>query len=124
MKNKNLSITALLGLIAVVLGAFGAHTLKDKIGIDALNNFETGVRYQMFHVMVLLFVNIYIGFSNKVKNTISLFFFFGILFFSGSLYAISALGINPKSIWFITPLGGLFFVLGWLKLSISFFRGK
>lgn len=124
MKNKNLSIAAFLGLIAVVLGAFGAHTLKDKIGIDALNNFETGVRYQMFHVMVLLFVNIYIGFSNKVKNTISLFFFFGILFFSGSLYAISALGINPKSIWFITPLGGLFFVLGWLKLSISFFRGK
>ena len=124
MKNKNLSIAALLGLIAVVLGAFGAHTLKDKIGIDALSNFETGVRYQMYHVIVLLFVNMFTSFSSKIKNGISLFFFFGILFFSGSLYAISALGINPKSIWFITPLGGLLLALGWIKLSISFFKSK
>ena len=124
MKDKNLFITALLGLIAVVLGAFGAHTLKAKIGVDLLTTFETGVRYQMYHVIVLLVINMYTGFSVKVKNYISLFFFLGILFFSGSLYAISAVGINPKSIWFITPLGGLFFILGWLKLSISFFRTK
>lgn len=124
MKNKNLTITALFGMLAVILGAFGAHALKDKLGIDALKNFETGVKYQMVHVLVLLIVNIYTGFSNKVKNSISLFFFLGILFFSGSLYAISAFGIPAKSIWFITPLGGLFFIIGWLKLSISFFRHK
>ncbi len=124
MKNKNLTITALLGMLAVVFGAFGAHTLKDKLGVDALENFETGVRYQMFHVLVLLIVNMYADFTDKVKNGISLFFFLGILFFSGSLYAISAFGIPAKNIWFITPLGGLFFIIGWIKLSISFFRRK
>lgn len=122
--NKNLVITSILGLLAVVFGAFGAHALDGKIDPSAIKSFETGVRYQMYHVVVLLVVNLYTGFSSKVKNGISLFFLFGILFFSGSLYAISALQISPKSIWFITPLGGLLFILGWLKLSISFFKDK
>lgn len=124
MKNKNLTLAAILGAIAVVLGAFGAHALKEKLGIDELKTFETGVRYQIIHVLVLLFVNMYVGFSQKIKNIISLFFFLGILFFSGSLYAITILQIDPKNIWFVTPLGGLFFILGWVKLSISFFKAK
>lgn len=124
MKNKNLVITALLGLTAVVFGAFGAHVLKSKISPELLMTFETGIRYQMYHVFVLLFLNMCTDFSSKTKNNLSLFFFLGILCFSGSLYAISVLGIAAKSIWFITPLGGLFFILGWLKLSVSFFKGK
>ncbi len=112
--NKNTSITALLGAIGIVLGAFGAHALKEKLGIDQLKTFETGVRYQMYHVFALLFVNSHSNFTNKVKNKISIFFFIGILFFSGSLYAISAGNINPKTIWFITPIGGLLFIIGWL----------
>lgn len=122
MRNKNLSITALLGMSAIILGAFGAHALKAKIGEDALVTFETGVRYQMIHVILLLIVNMYTGFSDKIKNSISLFLFLGILFFSGSLYAISAGGIDAKSIWFITPLGGLFFILGWGRLVIAFLK--
>lgn len=124
MKNKNLTLAALLGAVAVVLGAFGAHALKEKLGVDDLKTFETGVRYQIIHVLVLLLVNMYVDFSQKIKNTISLFFFLGILFFSGSLYAITVLQIDPKNIWFVTPLGGLFFILGWVKLSISFFKAK
>ena len=124
MKNKNLVITALLGLTAVVFGAFGAHVLKSKITPELLVTFETGVRYQMYHVFVLLFINMYGDFTAKLKNNLSLFFFLGILCFSGSLYAISVLGIAAKSIWFVTPLGGLFFIIGWLKLAISFFKEK
>ena len=124
MKNKNLTLAAILGMLAVIFGAFGAHALKEKLGVEDLNTYETGVRYQIIHVLVLLLVNMYADFSQKVKNTISLFFFLGILFFSGSLYAITALQIDPKTIWFITPLGGLFFILGWAKLSISFFKAK
>ena len=124
MKNKNLTLAALLGMLAVIFGAFGAHALKEKLGVDDLKTFETAVRYQIIHVLVLLLVNMYADFSQKSKNSISLFFFLGILFFSGSLYAITVLQINPKSIWFITPLGGLFFILGWVKLSISFFKAK
>lgn len=124
MKNKNLVITSLLGMLAVVLGAFGAHSLEGKVGASAIKVFETAVRYQMFHVIVLLIVNMYTPFSEKIKNITSLLFFFGILFFSGSLYLISALGVSPKHIWFVTPLGGLFFIVGWIKLSISFFRSR
>lgn len=121
---KNLAITSVLGAIAIILGAFGAHALKEKLGIDALKSFETGVRYQMYHVIVLLFVNTYIDFSSKTKNTISWFFFIGILFFSGSLYAITAGGIDPKSIWFITPFGGLLLIIGWVLMLFNFIKNK
>ena len=117
----NLGIAALIGALTIILGAFGAHALEDTLTADGLKSFETAVRYQMYHVIVLLFVNSYSEFSLKTKNSISYLFFAGILFFSGSIYAIT-LGVNPKSIWFITPLGGLFFVLGWLKMGISYFK--
>ncbi len=118
--HKNLSIAAVLGFLAVVLGAFGAHTLKSKIGLEQLKVFETGVKYQMYHVLVLLFVNSYNGFTEKTKNRISLFFFIGILFFSGSLYLLSTGIISGKIIGPITPLGGLFFIIGWLYLAVQF----
>lgn len=117
----NLGIAAFIGALTIVLGAFGAHALQDILTAEGLKSFETAVRYQMYHVIVLLFVNSYSEFSLKTKNTISYLFFAGILFFSGSIYAIT-LGLNPKNIWFITPLGGLFFILGWLKMGISYFR--
>jgi len=124
MKNKNLTLASILGMLAIIFGAFGAHALKEKLSVDDLKTFETGVRYQIIHVIVLLLVNMYADFSQKVKKTISLLFFIGIFFFSGSLYAITVLQIDPKNIWFVTPLGGLFFILGWVKLSISFFKAK
>lgn len=118
---KNLGITSFLGALTILLGAFGAHALEETLTANALKSFETAVRYQMYHVIVLLFVNSYAEFSIKTKNSVSYLFFAGILFFSGSIYAIT-LGVNPKSIWFITPMGGLFFILGWLKMGISYFR--
>ena len=122
MKNINLTVVAFLGMLAIILGAFGAHALKEKLGIDSLKNFETGVRYQMYHVIVLLFVNTYTNLSIKTKNAISYLFFFGILFFSGSLYLISLGIVMPKNIWFLTPLGGVFFIVGWILLGISFIK--
>ena len=122
--NKNLSLTAFLGLLAVALGAFSAHTLKQKIGLDRLKVFETGVKYQMYHVLVLLFVNSYTNFSNKIKNSISFFFIIGILFFSGSLYILSTQIIASKYIGPITPLGGVFFIIGWLLLAFQFIKQK
>jgi uncharacterized membrane protein YgdD (TMEM256/DUF423 family) len=124
MKNRNLILTSILGALTVMLGAFGSHVLKEKLGVDGLETFETAVKYQMYHVIVLLVVNSMIQLSIKSKNKISLFFFLGILFFSGSLYLITIFGVNPKNIWFITPLGGLLFILGWLRLVYSFFKEK
>lgn len=115
---KNLIITSFLGMLAIILGAFGAHALKDILTTDQLLSFETAVRYQMYHVIVLLFVNTFNGFSTKQKNIISYLFFVGIICFSGSIYLIQLTTISAKSIWFITPLGGLFFILGWIFMIV------
>ena len=119
----NLTITAFFGFLAIVLGAFGAHALKDTLEPNSLKSFETGVRFMMYHVIVLLFVNTYSEFSIKTKNTISYLFFLGILFFSGSIFAIT-LGLSAKSIWFITPLGGLLLIFGWLIMLYNFIKNN
>ncbi|PQB07990.1 hypothetical protein BST83_13145 [Polaribacter filamentus] len=119
---KNLVITSFLGMFAIVLGAFGSHALKELLTLDQLLSFETAVRYQMYHVLVLLFVNTFEGFTAKQKNRISYLFFLGILFFSCSIYAIQLTSITAKSIWFITPLGGLFFIIGWLSMIMIFVK--
>ena len=119
---KNLVITCFLGLVAIILGAFGAHALKDVLSSVQLLSFETAVRYQMYHVIVLLFVNTYEGFSLPQKNMISYLFFVGILFFSGSIYVLQLKTVTAKSIWFITPLGGLFLTTGWGLLIMMFLK--
>ena len=119
---KNLISACFLGLLAVVLGAFGAHALKEILTVNELLSFETAVRYQMYHAIIVLFVNIYEGFSVKQKNKISYLFFLGILFFSGSIYLINLTKITAKSIWFVTPLGGLFFIIGWISMIIIFVK--
>ena len=122
--NKNLTITSILGIITIILGALGAHALSEILTADGMSSFETAVRYQMYHIIVLLFVNTYQGFTAKQKNRISWLFFVGILFFSGSIYAIHLLGVSAKDSWFITPLGGVFLMLGWLQMAISFFKSN
>lgn len=119
---KNLIITSFLGLLAVILGAFAAHALKEILILTQLQSFETAVRYQMLHAIVLLFVNIYNGFSVKQKNVISYLFFLGILFFSGSIYLIQLTPVTAKMIWFVTPLGGLFFIMGWISMITIFIK--
>jgi uncharacterized membrane protein YgdD (TMEM256/DUF423 family) len=119
---KNIIITCFLGLSAVILGAFGAHALKEILTAEQLLSFETAVRYQMYHAIVLLFVNIFEGFSAKQKNVISILFFMGVLFFSGSIYLIQLTSITAKSIWFITPLGGFFFIIGWVSMMVIFIK--
>ena len=118
--NKNLSIAAALGAIAIILGAFASHKLQEILTPEALKSMETAVRYQLYHVFVVLFLNLYKGFSDELKNKLSFLFFIGILLFSGSIYAIYLLGISAKSIWFVTPLGGFILIVGWLWMSITF----
>ena len=118
--HKNLTITSVLGMFTIVLGAFGAHALKETFTIDQLSSFETAIRYQMYHVLVLLFVNTYAGFSDRKRKQISWLFFVGILLFSGSIYVIQLTEVTAKSIWFVTPLGGLLLLGGWLLMGFSF----
>lgn len=122
MIRKLAGISALLGLITVILGAFGAHSLKEKLDAEALKNFETGTRYMMYHVLAVLLIINSGMIKEKFKLIISGFFLTGILFFSGSIFAISLDLVQAKQIWFITPLGGLFFIVGWLISAYSIFN--
>ena len=122
--NKILSFTAFLGFSSVLLGAFGAHMLKEKLGVDALKSFETGVKYQMFHVLAILLIYSFQKIKKTHKLRISIIFILGILCFSGSLYLISIGFVKATNIWFVTPLGGLLFLIGWMYLSIVFIRKR
>lgn len=119
---KYLTVASIFGFTAVILGAFGAHALKEVLTAEELQSFQTGVRYQMFHSILLLFINTYKELSNKQLKYLNLIFITGILLFSGSIYAIYLTSIDIKSIWFITPLGGVFLITGWLLLIAIFLK--
>ena len=116
-----LSIGALLGGIAVALGAFGAHGLKKVVPADTVSTFQTGVQYQMYHALALIAVAIvFEKFPTKLMVWAGVCFCIGILLFSGSLYLLTILKATSKvgleGVGFITPIGGLFFIVGWLLL--------
>jgi len=122
MTKNNLGIASILALITVILGAFGAHALKDKLDPESMQSFETGVRYMMYHVLALLFINSSSLLTDKSKKLISYIFFAGILLFSGSIFVISLDIISAKKIWFLTPLGGFLLIFAWLITAIKFFK--
>ncbi len=120
MNKQGIVFGASFAAIAVILGAFGAHALKAVMAPDKLLVFETGVRYHFYHSFALMLTGIlYPSFPNKQLNLAISFFITGILLFSGSLYAISLLSINGGSIGpvgILTPIGGVFFILGWAMI--------
>ena len=122
MTKNNLGIASILALITIILGAFGAHALKDKLDPESMQSFETGVRYMMYHVLALLFINSSSLLTDKSKKLISYIFFAGILLFSGSIFVISLDIISAKKIWFLTPLGGFLLIFAWLITAIKFFK--
>ena len=111
-------IASLMGFLAVVFGAFGAHLLKSYLGADQLVTFETGVRYQMYHTFALLAVGLaYTKWPGKVLLASGWLFIIGTVLFSGSLYVLSLTGM--RWVVFATPFGGLTFLAGWLCLAWS-----
>ncbi len=120
--NKNLAITSFLGLTAIIVGAFATHGFQEVLTTQQMNSLQTGIQFHIYHVIVLLFVNSYKGFSNRFKNKVSILFYAGILCFSGSIYAIYMIGVSVKNSWFVTPLGGLFLIIGWLLMTGFFLK--
>ena len=118
------AIAAFLGMLTIILGAFGAHALKEQLDPESLKSFATGVRYMMYHVLGILLFYCSPMLSQKSKIRISQCFLVGILLFSGSIFVIALDLIPAKAIWFITPLGGVFFIIGWLIAGMSFLKTK
>ncbi len=120
--NKILAFVSLLGAIGIALGAFGAHRLKEILSPERMDSFETAVRYQLFHVLIVLVVGCSTYFSKKIKKTIAWIFIPGIILFSGSIYGIILEWIPIKYMWFLTPLGGVFLIVGWLQLAFQILK--
>ena len=114
---RTLTIAAVSGMTAVMLGAFGAHALRKIITPEMLEVFKTGVQYQFYHTFALLAVGIlmHFGESKALKASANLFLT-GIILFSGSLYALALTGIKPLGI--VTPFGGVAFIAGWVMLIV------
>lgn len=128
MKNsKNLLTTAaILGMVTIILGAFGAHALKEIVSAEAILTYETGVKYQMYHVFALLLVALS-PITDKQKKTISRLLLAGILLFSGSIYILTFrehLTANIRFIGPVTPIGGACFIAGWAVLAYSYYKLK
>lgn len=121
--DKNIAVTAsFLAAVTIGLGAFGAHGLKNLVDAGAINTFETGIRYQMYHCIAILILGLTPVIPEKIKKTVFWFFISGILFFSGSIYLLAlneVLPFNSAKIGFITPVGGLLFIIGWVWLALK-----
>ena len=121
MRNLFFVLGSAFSLLGVIFGAFGAHTLKDRLAKEMLDIFEVGVRYQMYHGIGLIVVAWALSqWQNSLTAAAGWCFVAGILIFSGSLYILSLTGIR----WLgaITPIGGLAFIAGWGCLILAVYR--
>ncbi|WP_411029604.1 DUF423 domain-containing protein [Spongiimicrobium sp. 3-5] len=117
---------AVYGLLAVIFGAFGAHALKKRFTDEQLKSFETGVKYQMYHAILLLVLGFNLGFTTTIETSMAYLFIIGTFLFSFSIYALclsAAKGMKLRFLGPITPVGGLLLVLGWGLLLYFFVKG-
>ena len=108
----------LLGLSSVLLGAFGAHGLRNLVSAASISSWQTGVSYQMFHALALLIIGLWLRQGGaKLLNWAAILFSLGVLTFSGSIYLLVLFQVS----WIgpITPLGGLLLIAGWLCLCLA-----
>ena len=127
MNRKIILVAAVLGVIAIILGAFGAHALKEVLNEKQLVSFETGVRYQFYHTLFLLFLGTTVLLSDKTKKIILILVLVGVLFFSGSIYLLATndlTSIDFKFLGPITPIGGLLLISAWSALFLNILKQK
>jgi len=116
-----IATAATFGMLSVILGAFGAHALKKILSEKQLHSFEVGVKYQMYHAIVLLVLSFK---SNTISSATYWCFTLGIVLFSFSIYGLVLSDAKGRKLRFlgpITPIGGLLLVSGWLLLLLSAF---
>jgi uncharacterized membrane protein YgdD (TMEM256/DUF423 family) len=114
--SKRLYFTFILGGFTVILGAFGAHLLEKLLSAAQLASFETGLRYQFYHVFFLILLSLIPRIEEKDKNKIALLVSIGILLFSGSIYLLNlqdVLGLNLGFLGPVTPIGGSLLIFAW-----------
>ena len=128
MERKIIATAAFLGLAGIILGAFGAHALKNYLTPEQLISFETGVKYQMYHALFLLFLGLSAVFlTDKTKKLMYWLVVLGVAFFSGSIYLLTTknvTGIDFKFLGPITPIGGTLLIVAWGILFVKVLNKK
>ncbi len=124
--NRKIVLTGVIfGLMSVILGAFGAHGLEELLSDSSLESYETGVRYQMYHSLLLLWLGSSTVIPKKAKKWVYILLTTGVVLFSFSIYLLatdSLTSIPFKGIALLTPLGGFFLILGWVLLGYRVFK--
>lgn len=127
MKQITLIIAATYGMLAIILGALGSHAFKKILSADKLASFEVGIRYQMYHAIVLLILGFSLTFSTSIEKYSSICLIVGTLLFSFSIYLLAFSeywNINLRFLGPITPIGGMFMIIGWILLIVLFSKDK
>jgi uncharacterized membrane protein YgdD (TMEM256/DUF423 family) len=127
MDKKIIATAALLGMLSIILGAFGSHALKKFLEPEQLASFETGVKYQMYHVFFLLFLGLNTSLTDKTKNIVYNLTLIGVILFSGSIYLLATkkiTNIDISAIGIATPIGGLFLISAWFLLFYKYLTTK
>ena len=122
MKEVVLICGGIYGALAVIFGAFGAHGLKKYLDAEQLKSFETGVKYQMYHALMLILIGVIFPFVGFSQNLMAWFFILGVFFFSFSIYGLvlsSAQGRKMSFLGPVTPLGGLLLVMAWILFTVN-----
>lgn len=126
--NRTFLITgAFFGLLAVIIGAFGAHGLKPLLDEAARESFETGVKYQMYHALLFLLIGSFRMSSFRFQKPIFFLLLFGVICFSGSIFLLATNNLTTidfRGIALVTPLGGTLLIAGWIFLLIEFIKIK
>jgi uncharacterized membrane protein YgdD (TMEM256/DUF423 family) len=126
--NRTIALTGtILLIVSIIFGAFGAHSLKEILKEEQLISFETGVRYQMIHGLGLLIIGLNADRHGFQLKSVFLLLLFGVLLFSVSIYFLAlqdAMDVRLKFLGPITPLGGLFMIVGWSVYAIQLIRTK
>lgn len=123
MSQLALVLGAIFGFLAIIFGAFGAHLLKKKLTTEQLQSFETGVKYQMYHAILLVFLGFHLDARATINASIIYAFIIGTFLFSFSIYGLVLSTAANKKLKFlgpITPLGGLFLAAGWALMIYKF----
>lgn len=127
MKQFVLVTAGIYGMLSVILGAFGAHAFKKILSPEKLISFDTGVRYQMYHAIVLLIIGLALSFTSSIEKWAAICIIIGVFLFSFSIYFLAFSeywNINLRFLGPVTPIGGMFMIAGWLMLILYFIKNK
>ena len=127
MEKKIFLAASIFGLIAMVLGAFAAHGLRDALNNTSLESFQTGVRYQIYHAFFLFVVGLMPQLHPQQKKRLLWLTFLGVLLFSGSIYLLATNSLTPINFSFlgpVTPIGGLLLISAWGLLGVYLLKHK